>query len=177
MGAADGGDGKPGGGQGRAVGCLRASLWLSAADLDEARLGRLFAAAKWVYGASYLLLSIVTWLLRDYADAWFEANAADNSYCAQARFKTLCSGQRASLRFSAANFTFFGLHAVALARCRLEGDARVGIHVSLWPLKALIWGGLIIAALFMPDDAITVYAHIARRVRAPPVTEGSPRGF
>lgn len=125
-------------------------------------LERQFKIAKYVYSACYLLISVVMWMLRDYADEWFAANRHKYSYCQDNQYENLCSGITAAKRFSFANFVFFFAHAVLMFGCKRETDRRVGIHLSMWFWKLALWGGLIVAFLFVSDDVITVYSQIAR---------------
>lgn len=123
---------------------------------------RQFRISKFVYCICYFLIAIVMWALRDYADEWFAQNSYKYSYCTNENYENLCTGKTSAKRFSMASFVFFFLHAIFLVNCKNETSKRIGIHVSMWVWKMLMWGGLIVAFLFVPDDVITVYSHAAR---------------
>jgi hypothetical protein len=93
---------------------------------------------------------------------FFNSSSIIFSYCTIPEYKSLCSSAQIATRFSFANFSFFMAHALLLFWCRRASDLRAGLHSGLWFWKVLIWAGAIVGFFFVPSDAITVYAQVAR---------------
>jgi hypothetical protein len=120
------------------------------------------ARARRVYTIGFWITAVMTWLLRDYADELFAARPDLFAYCVDPDLKALCAGTSAALRFSFANFVYFGTHAVLLVGLRREDDPRVALHASAWLWKLAVWGGTIIGFFFLPDNAVVGFAQAAR---------------
>ncbi len=87
-------------------------------------------------------MSVITWLLRDFADDWFLNNSSVFfSYCSNPAYTQLCSEKEVAVRISFATFSFFMLHAILMFMCKHEEDPRVALHTSLWGLRLLVWAG------------------------------------
>lgn len=123
---------------------------------------RSYASAKWVYCIGFYVVAVCTWLLRVYADEVFTVRTDLFFYCADARLAALCAGKTAALRFCFANAVFFGLHALLLLGVTRAGDPRIGLHTSLWIIKFFLWAACIIGFFFVPIDAVTIFAQVAR---------------
>lgn len=129
---------------------------------SDQNTARSFVISSWIYCICFTLTSIVTWVLRDYADQWFLAHSAAFGYCRDSAYSQLCSGKEVAVRFSFANFSFFCLHFILLFWCKHEEDPRIGLHTSLWFWKILAWAGTIVGFFFVPSSAIVIYAQVAR---------------
>lgn len=121
-----------------------------------------FRIARWVYTVAFLLVAVVTWLLRDYADEIFASRRDLFSYCLDPSLAALCAGTSATVRFCFANFVYFAAHAVALAGLKSETDPRVGLHTSGWVWKLVVWAGTIVGFFFVPTPAVLGFAQAAR---------------
>ncbi|KIZ04409.1 Serine incorporator 3 [Monoraphidium neglectum] len=130
--------------------------------LRDEHIARSFAVAKWTYCALFTVVTVITWVLRDYSDDWFLKHSTIFAYCQLPGYEALCSGKQVAVRISFANFSFFFTHALVLFWCTWERDFRAGIHTGLWFWKILAWGGAIAGFFFVPANAITVYAQVAR---------------
>ena len=126
-------------------------------------VSRSFTISKWLYCALFTIVTVITWVLKTYSEEWFLNNSWAFTYCKDTQYEqTLCSGKQIAIRFSFANFSFFMLHAILLAFCRFEKDPRTGLHSSLWFWRCLLWAGGIVGFLFVPANAVVIYAQIAR---------------
>lgn len=103
---------------------------------------------------------------RDYSQEWFFSKLpATFNYCKIPGYESLCSSKEVAVRFSFANFSFFAAHTLLLFWCTKGSDFRAGIHTGLWFWKLLAWAGAIVGFFFVPSNAITVYAQVARCAR------------
>lgn len=132
--------------------------------VQDANISRSYTIAKWVYCFLFTVLSVVTWVLRDYSEEWFLTYSSAFTYCHNTGLEALCSSKQVAVRFSFANVSFFGAHALLLFWCRRASDPRAGLHSSLWIWKLLIWGGAIVGFFFVPSYVVVIYAQIARFV-------------
>ncbi|KAI8466033.1 MAG: serine incorporator/TMS membrane protein [Monoraphidium minutum] len=130
--------------------------------LRDEQLSKSYTIAKWAYCALFTLVSIITWVLRDYSEGWFLNHSAAFGYCQLAGFEALCSGKQVAVRFSFANFCFFAAHALLLFWCTRETDVRAGFQTGLWFWKILAWAGAIVGFFFVPSNAVVIYAQISR---------------
>lgn len=124
---------------------------------------RAFSVSKWVHCSLFLVITVVTWVLKEYSTQWFLNNSWAFFYCKDTELSdTLCSGKQVAIRFSFANCAFFSAHALVLLLCSKESDPRTGIHTSLWFWRCLAWAGALVGFMFVPANAVVVYAQIAR---------------
>lgn len=130
--------------------------------LRDENIARSYAIAKWSYCTLFTLITIVTWVLRDYGEDAFLKFGAAFSYCQLPGYESLCSGKQVAVRFSFANFSFFAAHALLLFWCRKESDFRAGLHTGLWFWKILAWAGAIVGFFFVPSNVMVIYAQVAR---------------
>ena len=93
---------------------------------------------------------------------FFRSSSAVFAYCQIPGYEALCSAKQVAVRFSFANFSFFGAHALLLFWCTRERDFRAGVHTGLWFWKLLAWAGAIVGFFFVPAPAMAVYAQAAR---------------
>ena len=115
---------------------------------------------QWFYLVGFTITAIVTWILRDYANDWFAANAGAFALCQQSQYAGICGGQEVAVRISFGNFCFFALHMLCLVCIRSEDDPRVELHGSFWLWKALVWAGTIVGFFFVPSSALYGYAQV-----------------
>lgn len=133
----------------------------------ERDIRRELNVSKWIYCILFVIVTVVSWLLRSYGEPAFQQNKLFAYYCSHtssssAEPSALCSGQQVVLRFSFATFSFFFLHFIILFWCKKEEDPRVGLHSSLWFWKCFLWAGSLVGFLFVPGDAIFYYGQVAR---------------
>lgn len=129
---------------------------------DE-NVAKSYAIAKWTYCALFTVITVVAWVLRDYSQEWFFSKLpATFNYCQLPGYESFCSSKEVAVRFSFANFSFFAAHTVLLFWCTKESDFRAGVHTGLWFWKLLAWAGAIVGFFFVPSNAITIYAQVAR---------------
>ncbi|GAX84985.1 hypothetical protein CEUSTIGMA_g12406.t1 [Chlamydomonas eustigma] len=129
---------------------------------ENISLATKYTVAKWFYLCGFIITSVLTWILRDYANHWFENNTASFALCRDSAYAGVCGGQEVAIRISFANFCYFALHAVVLMFIKQEEDPRTQLHGSFWLWKALLWSGVLVGFFFVPSQALFGYAQVAR---------------
>ena len=112
--------------------------------------------AAWVYFSLFTILSIVSWVLRDYGGT---SGCRGDSLVGT----TGACGALAVLRISFGNILFFCVLTILTLGVDEEyGGWRSAIHRGWWPYKLAAWALLVGCSFLVPDDAFQVIQHIAR---------------
>ncbi|GAB4821842.1 hypothetical protein N2152v2_008888 [Parachlorella kessleri] len=120
----------------------------------------------WIFLAGWTVTAILSWTLRDYGLQALNFPPLNkclaDSTSTQTDVNATCLGEVAVLRISFGNVCFFFLMAVLLLGVTQQDNLRMMLHTGLWPVKFVVWGGLIGSTFAMPNNMFHVYGQIAR---------------
>lgn len=116
--------------------------------------------SQYLYFIGFLLTTITSWLLRDYGDGALDFSPLNA--CIIDPNDTSCLGQQAVRRICFGTFLFFCLHFVLLLGVTSTTNRRLAIHTGFWPIKFLLWGGLIGSTFAMSNTVLDGFAQAAR---------------
>ena len=85
--------------------------------------------SAWLYYIGFLLVSIISWVLRDYGGSALDVGAA--SGCGE---DGTC-GDLAVLRLSFGSLLFFALMGIVTLGVTSVDNPRIVLHTGLWPVK------------------------------------------
>ncbi|CAM6091506.1 unnamed protein product [Calypogeia fissa] len=114
--------------------------------------------ARYIYGAIFLLTTIVAWMVRDYSHHALNGLSALNGCHGDHN----CLGTEGVLRISLGLFTFFFTMYLTTVGTKSTNDPRDSWHSGWWPLKSLFWVFTIVLPFFIPSAFIQVYGEMAR---------------
>jgi serine incorporator 1/3 len=112
--------------------------------------------AALLYFSGFVVTTIVSWVLRDYGGDALDFGPADG--CTD---DGSC-GDLAVLRISFGSVIFFTVHLLLTLGVTTPDNPRYIVHAGHWPIKFLLWGGLIASCFAMPNSVFDVYEDIAR---------------
>lgn len=113
--------------------------------------------SKWLIAFGFLITTVVSWVLRDYGAPVLEYSPVDqclpqtNTTSAEP-VDTSCLGQSAVLRIAFGNFMFFALHTLVLLGVTRKDNFRTPVFTGFWPIRLVLWAGLIGACFAMPSS-------------------------
>lgn len=112
--------------------------------------------AAWIYFALFLIVTVVSWVLRDYGGDALDFGPADG--CNESE---VC-GAFAVLRLSFGTAIFFVIMGLLTLGVDSEESPRISFHSGCWPAKVLIWGGIVGSTFAMPNGVFEVWQQMAR---------------
>lgn len=120
-----------------------------------------FKAAKWTYFGAFVLMAIITWLLRDYG-SYIAGHIGPLSLCKSAQVGSTesCIGKGAVLRIGWANCMFFGLHFFMLIGVHTRDNPRRHVHTFCLPLQLVGWAVLVAVSFALPNHAVYIWGQV-----------------
>ena len=126
---------------------------------------------QWLFASCFLITSIVSWVLRDYGTDALNYNPVNqgclitNTTTSITQVDDNCLGQAAVIRIGFGNFIFFALQFLLLLGVTKQDNIRTPLFTAFWPVRLIIWGGLIASTFAMPasvfDPAFVWIARVA----------------
>lgn len=112
--------------------------------------------AAWVYFLLFLIVTVVSWVLRDYGGSALDFGPAEGC------MDTGVCGAFAVLRISFGSSLFFAIMAILILGVSSEDSPRISLHSGCWPTKILLWAGLVGSTFAMPNGVFQVWQQMAR---------------
>lgn len=118
--------------------------------------------AQWIIFLAFVLTTVASWALRDYGQNVLDISPLNACLTESSPPNYGCMGEQAVLRLSFGSFMFFALHMLLMVGVTTKSSPRLAIHTGLWPLKFLLWGGLIGSTFFMSNSVLAGFGQAAR---------------
>ncbi|PSC71077.1 putative serine incorporator [Micractinium conductrix] len=120
------------------------------------------AWAQWLYFICFIAVTCVSWVLRDYGAQWLDISPLNKCLEETSPPNPSCMGQEAVLRMAFGTFMFFALLLLLTLGVTSKSSKRLPLHTGFWPLKILLWGGLIGSTFAMNNDVLDGFGQAAR---------------